>query len=288
MIPPTTADVVKTALEEDLLAGDATTESLVPEGLEGRAVIVPKAEGVLAGVGAAIEVFRQVDRETEFRPSLADGSPLKPMDSHAGREGDVIAEVRGRVASILRAERTALNFLQHLSGIATTTRKYVDAVRDYDAKILDTRKTVPGLRALEKHAVAAGGGTNHRLNLADGVLIKDNHIAALRRNGTSLAEIVRRARTNVPHTLRVEVEVENLDEVAEALEGGAEILLLDNMEAKDMALAVEISRGRAKTEASGGVTLGNVREVAQTGVDFISVGALTHSVQALDISLELM
>jgi nicotinate-nucleotide pyrophosphorylase (carboxylating) len=201
---------------------------------------------------------------------------------------DFVAEVEGPVASILKAERTALNLLQRLSGIATETSRFVREVSGYGAAILDTRKTTPGLRALEKYAVRMGGGRNHRRNLGDGILIKDNHIEAMRRTGVALADVVRRARAAAPHVLKVEVEVESLEQVGQALEAGAEVLLLDNMELKDMEAAVGMARGKAMTEASGGIDLQNVRAVAATGVDLISVGALTHSPRALDISLELV
>jgi nicotinate-nucleotide pyrophosphorylase (carboxylating) len=190
------------------------------------------------------------------------------------------------VASILKAERTALNFLQHLSGIATETARYVDAVSGTKAIITDTRKTIPGLRLLEKYAVRAGGGRNHRLNLGDGVLIKDNHLAALRSSGVGLGEAVKQARERAPRTMKIEVEVESVKQAQEALSAGADIIMLDNMNVKDMRRVVKLVQGRALLEASGGITLDNVRSVAEAGVDLISVGALTHSAKALDISLE--
>ena len=281
-------EIVDRALAEDLSSGDPTTDSLIPPDVHGRALVVARAGGVLAGVDVAMFVFRRVDPALNARALLRDGSELKSHDASGGTEGDVIAEIEGGAAAILKAERTAINFLQHLSGIATETNRYVQAVAGYKARILDTRKTTPGLRALQKYAVTVGGGRNHRHNLGDGILIKDNHIQAMRQAGIGLGEIVERARAAAPHTLKVEVEVEDLDQVGQALEAGAEVLLLDNMEVQEMAEAVAMATGRALTEASGGISLENVREVAATGVDFISVGALTHSARALDISLDLV
>ncbi len=272
--------LIDRALAEDLGTGDPTTDSLISPTLTGEAHIAAKAQGVLAGIDVALAVMKRADGSLDTRVLLRDGTALKP--------GDVVASVSGPVASILKAERTALNFLMRLSGIATETNRYVQAVDGQDARIADTRKTTPGLRSLEKYAVKVGGGQNHRQNLGDGVLIKDNHIQALRDRGLTLREIIEQARRNVPHTLKVEVEVEDLDEVKEALDGGAEILLLDNMRPEEMAEAVSLSRGRAITEASGGINLETVRSVAATGVDLISVGALTHSARALDMSLDLV
>ena len=276
------------ALAEDLSAGDPTTDGLIPPDVHGRALVAARADGVLAGVDVAMFVFRRVDPALNAMALLGDGSELKPHDTSSGTEGDVIAEIDGQAASILKAERTAINFLQHLSGIATETNRYVQAVAGYKARILDTRKTTPGLRALQKYAVTIGGGRNHRYNLGDGILIKDNHIQAMRQAGIGFGETVERARAAAPHTLKVEVEVEDLDQVGQALEAGAKVLLLDNMGVQQMEKAVDLATGRALTEASGGITLENVREVAATGVDFISVGALTHSARALDISLDLV
>ena len=275
---PDIARLIDRALEEDLSLGDVTTDALVPPALRGKAVIVAKAGGVLAGVEAALAVFTRLDGSLKTTALQRDGDPTAP--------GSVIAEIEGPVASILRAERTALNLLQRLSGIATDTSRYVRAVAGHKAKIVDTRKTTPGLRSLEKAAVRAGGGSNHRRNLGDGILIKDNHIDVLRRSGISLKQAVEMARANAPHTLRVEVEVENLDDVREALDGGADIIMLDNMDLEMMTQAVSIIGDRALIEASGGISLATVRDVAATGVDLISVGALTHSPRALDLSLE--
>jgi nicotinate-nucleotide pyrophosphorylase (carboxylating) len=251
-------------------------------------VIVAREAGVLAGVEVAKAVWRTVDPEVRFRALLPDGARMAPYNGDDGGEGDVIAELVGSVASILTGERTALNFLQHMSGIATETSRYVAAVSGYEAQVLDTRKTVPGLRALQKYAVLAGGGRNHRMSLGDGVLIKDNHIVAMRRSGLTLAEAVGRARAACPDTVKIEVEVEDIEQASEALEAGADILLLDNMSIEQTAEAVTLAKGRALTEASGGIRLENVAEVAATGVDLISVGALTHSARALDISLDLL
>lgn len=270
--------IVSNAIAEDLGYGDVTTEALVSSELEGKASILVKRDGVLAGMDVAKEVFRQADPSLHFKAVVKDGAKV--------RKGDVVATVEGKVANILRAERTALNFLQHLSGIATETARYVDAVSGTKAIITDTRKTIPGLRLLEKYAVRAGGGHNHRLNLGDGVLIKDNHLAALRSSGVGLGEAVKKARKRAPRAMKVEVEVESVKQAQEALSAGADIIMLDNMNVKDMRRVVKLVQGRALLEASGGITLDNVRPVAEAGVDLISVGALTHSAKALDISLE--
>ncbi len=271
--------IVSEALAEDLASGDVTTEALVSSELEGKAAILVKKDGVLAGIDVAKEVFRQVDHSLHFKALSKDGVKV--------RKGDVVATVEGKVASMLEAERTALNFLQHLSGIATETARYVDAVSGTKAVITDTRKTIPGLRLLEKYAVRAGGGRNHRLNLGDGVLIKDNHLMVLRTSGVGFGEAVKKARRRAPRAMKVEVEVESVKQAREALSAGADIIMLDNMDVKIMRQVVELVQGRALLEASGGITLDNVRSVAETGVNLISVGALTHSAKALDISLEL-
>ncbi|RPF49673.1 nicotinate-nucleotide pyrophosphorylase [carboxylating] [Thermodesulfitimonas autotrophica] len=268
--------LIDMALREDLGPGDITTESVVPETLWARAEFIAKEEGVVAGLPVAGRVFRRLDPETEFWAEVAEGSAVKA--------GAVLAVVAGRARTILTGERVALNFVRHLSGIATRTRRLVAAVEGLRAVVLDTRKTTPGLRALEKYAVRAGGGRNHRFGLFDGILIKDNHIRA----AGGIREAVARARARAPHTLKVEVEVQSLDEVEEALAAGADIIMLDNMPVAAMREAVRRIGGRALVEASGGITEENVREVAATGVDFISAGALTHSARALDISLEIV
>ena len=277
---------VDRALAEDLSAGDPTTDSLIPPGRTSRAKVVAKAEGILAGGEVAIAVWKRLDPSIRIASLLPDGSSVSPSDPASGRQGHVIAEIEGGTDAILKGERTAINFLQHLSGVATETNRFVSAVEGLPARIVDTRKTVPGLRALQKYAVRVGGGSNHRINLGDGVLIKDNHIEALRSQGDGLGEAVRRARAR--HTLRVEIEVETMAQVAEALKAGADILLLDNMTVAEMAEAVAAVDGRALTEASGNISLENVREVAATGVDIISIGRITHSARALDISLDLI
>ncbi|MDA1188661.1 MAG: carboxylating nicotinate-nucleotide diphosphorylase [Chloroflexi bacterium] len=271
-------DVIKHALAEDVPNGDPTTEVLIPPDVAGSAVMVCKQAGVLAGLGTAADVFRLVDAELDIE--------LVPLEGKLIEPGTVVLNVRGSLASILKAERTALNFVQRLSGIATLTRRYVDAVSGTKTKILDTRKTTPGLRFFEKHAVRMGGGQNHRLNLSDGVLIKDNHIAAAQMQGLSLADMVRKAREQTQGKLKIEIEIENLDQLREVLEGKPDVVMLDNMDVDTMRQAVEITQGRALLEASGGVTLKTVRAIAETGVDFISVGALTHSAPALDLSLD--
>lgn len=278
-LTPEIQRLIEQALSEDQAFNDPTTDALIPFDLKGLGVIRSKAAGVLAGVDVAMAVFRRVDPQLCGEATLNDGAALAP--------GSSIARVEGRAASILRAERPVLNFLQRMSGIATDTRRYVKAVEGLKAKVVDTRKTVPGLRYLDKYAVRVGGGANHRMNLADGILIKDNHIAAMRSQGLSLKQTVQLALERASHTIKVEVEVTTLEELVEALEGGAHIVMLDNMSLADMRRAVEIIGGRAIIEASGGISLETVRAVAETGVDLISIGSLTHSVKALDISLDL-
>ena len=280
LITPEIESIIDRALAEDLGTGDATTDALISSELEGRGELLAKAAGVLAGIDVALAVFKRVDHSLETKALLQDGSTLQA--------GDVVASVEGRLSSILNAERTALNFLQRLSGISTETNRYVQAVSRYRARIIDTRKTTPGLRTLEKYAIRVGGGSNHRRNLGDGVLIKDNHIQALRNEGLDFGATIAKARARAPHTLKVEVEVEDLDQVKEALEGGADILMLDNMGVREMSEAVELARGKAVTEASGGINWDTLCSVAATGVDLISVGALTHSVKSLDMSLDFL
>jgi len=268
-------DVIARALAEDLGGGDVTTLATVPAETRAEARIVARAAGVVAGLPVAARVFAHVDRRVEVALVARDGERVRP--------GQSVATLAGPARAILSGERVALNFLQHLSGIATRTARFVERVAGTGARILDTRKTIPGLRLLAKYAVRCGGGQNHRFGLYDGILIKDNHIAA----AGSLAAAVARARALAPHLARVEVEVETLDQVREALAAGADLLLLDNMPLDEMRQAVALCRGRAQTEASGGITEETVRAVAETGVDFISIGALTHSVSALDFSLDL-
>ena len=272
-------EIIDHALAEDLGKGDVTTEALISGDRRGTGLIVAKKEGILAGINVARQVFHRVDPELKMGVLLEDGARIKP--------GNKVAEVSGSIASVLKAERVALNFLQRLSGVASETNRYVEAVKGLPVRIMDTRKTTPGLRSLEKYAVKVGGGDNHRMSLGDGILIKDNHLAALRSQGLDIKEIVAKARQNSPQRLTVEVEVETVSEALEAVEAGADIVMLDNMNLEDMRKAVKSIHGRALVEASGGITLDNVRAVAETGVDFVSIGALTHSVRALDISLEL-
>lgn len=272
--------IIDIAITEDLGSGDVTTEAVIDPALKGQAYISAKAKGILAGINVASNVFRRIDKELIFEALASDGQSILP--------GDRLATIKGRISSILKGERTALNFLQHLSGIATETSRYVNAVRGTGALITDTRKTTPGLRILEKYAVKTGGGKNHRYNLGDGVLIKDNHLSSLQYTGMGLYEAVNRARQNAPHTLKIEVEVETIEQAREALEAGADIIMLDNMSPDKMRDVVSMVDGKAVIEASGGITLENVRAVADSGVNLISIGALTHSFKSLDISLELV
>lgn len=271
--------VVDQALAEDLGWGDITTQALIPPEWQGRASIVARSSGILAGTEVAGMVFHRVDSSIKFEALVSDGAGLKP--------GDIIARVEGGVAGILKAERVALNFLQRLSGIASETHRYVEAIRGLNVRIMDTRKTTPGLRFLEKYAVRIGGGYNHRLHLGDGILIKDNHLAVLRSKDMSMKEVVTEAKQKAPHILKIEVEVKTAEEALEAVDAGADIVLMDNMSLKEMRHTVGLIGGRALVEASGGITLDNVHRVAETGVDFISIGALTHSAKVLDISLKL-
>ena len=272
-------EIVTRALAEDLGQGDITTKALISDDQQGTAFIVAKEKGILAGIDVAEKVFHKVDPELKIDVLLEDGSSVKA--------GDVIARVEGKIASILKAERVVLNFLQRLSGIASQTKHYIEAVKGLPVRITDTRKTTPGLRILEKYAVRVGGGENHRMNMGDAILIKDNHILALRSLGFSLKDIVARAQRNNSTLLSVEVEVKTVQEAMEAADAEVDIIMLDNMNLEDMRTTVKIIHGRVLIEASGGITLDKVRAVAETGVDIISVGALTHSVKALDINLEL-
>jgi len=265
--------IVLAALAEDIGAGDVTTEATVPADAAGNAGILVKEPGVVCGLQAVEATFRALDPDVEFEAFAHDGDAV---DAPA-----VVARVAGSQRAILTGERVALNFLGRLSGIATLTRRYADAVAGTGAAVLDTRKTTPGLRALEKHAVVAGGGRNHRFGLDDAVLVKDNHLRA----AGSIAAAVEHVRKSTD--LSVEVECDTLEQVAEALEAGVDAILLDNMTLDELRQAVRLAGGRARLEASGGVTLETIRAVAETGVDEISVGALTHSARSLDVSLEL-
>ena len=270
-----TERLVRAALEEDRAFDDVTTLAVVPSEARARADMVARSAGVIAGLPLAATVFELLDGATQWHALVRDGARVA--------EDELVLEIRGTARAVLSAERVALNFVQRLSGIATLTARYVDAVRGTRAKILDTRKTTPGLRALEKYAVLCGGGTNHRADLAAAVLIKDNHLEAL---AGDIALAVRRARELAPAAIQVEVECDTRAQVARALEVGADVILLDNMSPREMALCVELVGGAAIMEASGGITLESVRAVAETGVDWISVGALTHSVPALDLALD--
>lgn len=271
--------VVQSALEEDCAYNDATTSATIGESdIRASAHLVAKQSGVIAGIQVAEEAFKILDSQSEFMAHLDDGRSVEA--------GMKIASVSGKAAAILSAERTALNLLQRMSGIATLTARYVAAVRGTHASIVDTRKTAPGLRVLDKYSVLMGGGGNHRMSLADCILIKDNHIAAMKSRGMSIGDVVRHARSNAPFYIKIEIEVENVDDALDAMNAGADIVMLDNMSPDAMREAVDRRVGQALLEASGNVTLATVRQVAETGVDIISIGELTHSVSALDISLD--
>jgi len=267
-------DLIKRAITEDINYIDSTTDLLIDEDDISEAYFVSKADGVLAGIDVAMRVFTMLDDTIEMNIHFADGDEIK--------KGDVIAEFKGHTCAMLKAERTALNLLQHMSGIASYTNKCVKAVEGTNASIADTRKTLPGLRALQKYSVVAGGGRNHRYNLTDAAMLKDNHIDAY----GGITQAVTALRKKAGHMLQIEVEVRNFEELSEALAVKADVIMLDNMSCEDMKKAVEINAGRAKLEASGNVTLDNIRDVALTGVDIISLGALTHSVTAFDISMK--
>ena len=274
--------LIELALNEDLdTVGDVTTNSVIPEDMEGRAVLRCKSDGtIVAGLAIAERVFKLVEPRLEFKTFMGDGELCNA--------GDEIAAVEGPVRGILTGERTALNFLQRLSGIATTTNRYAKALEGSKTQLLDTRKTTPGYRNLEKYAVAVGGGSNHRMGLFDRVMIKDNHreLAALGGGDNAIAWAVAQARTHYPE-LEIEVEADTVEEAAMAAEAGVEYILLDNMSNEEMAEAVKVIAGRAKTEASGGITIERLPEIGKIGVDFVSSGALTHSVKSADISLDI-
>ena len=272
-------EIVAHALAEDCGTGDVTTKALFPANVPASGTILAEEpEGlVVAGLAVAVEVFSQVDTSLECTTHFADGDRIPA--------GATVLTVTGDGRSMLQGERVALNFLQRLSGIATLTAKFRDAVKGFKTRIVDTRKTTPGLRALEKWAVTLGGGRNHRQSLADGILIKDNHLALA---GGDVARACRLARERAPHSLKIEVEVQSLDAVKAALDGGADIILLDNMSVPTICRAIELIKGRATIEVSGGVTLGHVREIAAAGADLISVGALTHSAPAARFSMDIV
>jgi nicotinate-nucleotide pyrophosphorylase (carboxylating) len=268
--------LIESAIKEDIGSGDITTYSLELSDRYGEGLIIAKEDLILAGIDIAERVFKILNPEIIFNKNYIDGDEVN--------KGRVIGSIKGKVEYLLAGERVALNFLQRLSGISTLTRRYVDMVKDYNVRILDTRKTTPGLRTLEKYAVKIGGGFNHRFGLFDGVLIKDNHIKAV----GGIREAIKRARSTIPHTLKIEVEVKDLDEVEEALNGGADIIMLDNMSINDIERAVNIINKKIPIEVSGNIKLDNIIEVAKTGVNFISIGALTHSSKGVDISLEII
>lgn len=274
-IPSGVIQLIQHAIEEDLGFGDVTASLLIPEGSNARALYVAKAGFVVAGFPFAREVFFLLDPEISFKTYFAEGAKV--------RKGDILGEVSGKTKVLLAGERVSLNLLQRLSGIATLTGLFVDAVMGTGARILDTRKTTPCHRFMEKYAVRMGGGSNHRFGLFDGILIKDNHIEAV----GSIAKAISLARAG-HHLSKIEVEVENLNDLQEAIEAGADVIMLDNMSVDDMREAVNIVNKRTPLEASGNITLANVKEIAETGVDLISVGALTHSVVAADISLKIV
>ncbi len=275
---PNRYDPIAAALKEDIGGGDITTEFFVPDALHATGRIIARENAVVAGSGVASEVFRQVDPSTDTQIIRGDGTEAAP--------GDVIIEVRGLARSILKAERVALNFLQRLCGIATLTRQFVDAIGNHPAKILDTRKTTPGLRALEKAAVVAGGGGNHRFGLYDMVLVKDNHLTTFE-GLSSFAERIRQLRQERPN-IRIEVEADDLEQVRAFVEvEGIDVILLDNMAPAQIREAIALRKDNIEFEASGGITLKNVNRIAATGVDYISVGSLTHRARAIDICLEM-
>jgi len=268
--------IIEQALLEDIGTGDITTESIIPSNLKAKGIIKSSEEGVVAGLDIACLVFQKLDPEVIFQEKVKDGTKVV--------QGKILAEITGPARIILKGERVALNFLQRMSGIATITSKFCQEVKDSPVRIFDTRKTTPGLRILEKYAVRLGGGYNHRFGLYDAVLIKDNHIAV----AGGIESAVNSIRKQISHIVKVEVEVENLSQLQEALEMKVDIIMLDNMDLDTMKEAVKMVKGKALIEASGGITLGKVRKIAQTGVDLISVGALTHSVKSLDIGMEIV
>lgn len=264
--------IIEHAFREDIGDGDITTNNLVPENSVAKASMTAKADGVIAGLPIAEKVFKKLDPNLIWKPLVKDGDSIK--------KGDVIVEMQGSFRALLTGERLALNLMQRMSGIASETAKYVAEVKHTNVQILDTRKTVPGLRTLDKYSVKTGGGTNHRIGLYDLVMIKDNHIKI----AGGITPAIEQIRKSIPSHIKVEVETTNLEEVKEAVFAGADIIMLDNMSNTDMAKAVQFVDGKAQTEASGNMNLERLKGVAETGVDFISIGALTHSVKALDIS----
>lgn len=268
-------NLIKEAISEDINYIDVSADYLIPENQRNDSYFVAKADGVLCGLDIAMRVFTLLDDTFTYTVHKKDGDEVKA--------GDLIVEFNGKTACLLKGERTALNIIQHMSGIATATNKAVKLVEGTNASVTDTRKTLPGLRALQKYAVVCGGGKNHRYNLSDGAMLKDNHIDA----GGGITNAVAILRSKLGHMVKIEVETRNFDEVKEAVSAGADIIMLDNMTNEQMRECVEYIDGRAKTEASGNITLQNIADVAKTGVDIISLGALTHSVKAFDISMKM-
>lgn len=268
-------NIIKNALLEDINYIDCATDYLIPDEQVNTASFLAKADGVLCGINIAERVFKILQPDTEFNIFIQDGEKVK--------YGDIIAAVKCKTKNLLKGERTALNLLQHLSGIATETARCVELVKGTNASIADTRKTIPGIRSLQKYAVTVGGGRNHRYNLSDAAMLKDNHIDA----GGGITNAVSKLRSRLGHMTKIEVEVRNLDELREALSVNADVIMLDNMSPKLMSEAVKIADGKAVLEASGGITSDTIRAVAESGVDIISIGALTHSVKAFDISLKI-
>ena len=280
MEPYLVDQIIQTALHEDFPYGDITSRTLIDPTWESEMAIVGREKGIVAGLPLAERIFHTLDPTIQWIAKKQDGEPVKA--------GETVAIVKGKAQKILKAERVALNFLQRLSGISTRTDQYVRAVREVSDKvrIYDTRKTTPGLRYLERYAVRTGGGFNHRFCLSDYILIKDNHLAILRQEGKSISDALKNIRNSVSHTVRVELEVDNLEQIQEGLEAKVDAFLLDNMSCEEMKQAVQMINGKAFTEASGGIKLSSVREVATTNVDLISVGALTHSAISLDFGLD--
>jgi len=268
--------IIEQALLEDIGTGDITTKFIIPSNLTAKGIIKASEEGVVVGLDIACLVFNKLDPEIVFQEKIKDGTKVA--------RGKVLAEISGSARTILSGERVALNFLQRMSGIATITSKFCQQIKDFPVRIVDTRKTTPGLRILEKYAVLMGGGYNHRFGLYDAVLIKDNHIAV----AGGIKSAVNSVRKQISHIIKIEVEVENLSQLQKALEMKVDIIMLDNMDLDTMKEAVKMAKGKAIIEASGGITLEKVRTIAQTGVDLISIGALTHSVKSLDISMEII
>lgn len=268
-------DIIKTALTEDINYIDTTTDLMIPSDARTTARFIAKADGILCGLDVALRVFRLLDDTLSVTIHIPEGQPVK--------KGDLIVEFEGYTRALLKGERTALNLLQHMSGIATATHQAAELVKGTRAAVTDTRKTLPGLRPLQKYAVTVGGGKNHRYNLSDGAMLKDNHIDA----AGGIPQAVSQIRQKLGHMVKLEVETRNLDEVKQALDAGADVIMLDNMSCDEMAKAVALVDGRALLEASGGITADRIRAVAETGVDIISLGALTHSVTAMDISMRI-